>query len=331
MPAATAEWEAVLSLASEHLLMPAPWVELRDAGRVAPVSPEVLDVVARLTGEGRDAPELVLQRAYEANARRSQELVAAGTRALEVIEAAGMRVVAIKGLHTRLTGLWNDPAACVMADVDVLAPPGDGRAFDALRAAGWQAAPEGAGEFADHQLPPLRDDHEVRVEVHEHILRRRWDALLPSADVVRAARIVEGPEGARRVMDDTHAVITLISHAQLEDDTYRRFDLPLRTLHETDRWARARDGVIDWTQVERRFARVGEPHVLPAHLGLCAHLFGTPLPQRVSGRTACRTGVGVAGSGAPRRRAPSGAPGGTEGSDAYALTRPKERGCCSTG
>jgi hypothetical protein len=292
VPSDPREWEALLRLAAAHALLPALWVALRVAGVVAPVPRDARDLIEQRLGEDHDAPELLLQRAYEANADRQRTLVSSGTRTIERWTAAAVPVVPLKGLHTLFVGLWPDPVARAMVDVDILAAPG--RAADAFEVAlegGFAPAPEPKGEHADHQLAALRDQDDAYLEVHETVLRRPWGRLLPASDVFAAAAVVDGPYGRHLVMHDTHAVVALIAHAQLQDETYPRLQIPVRGLYETDTWIKRRPSAIDWDEVERRFAGVGERGVLDAHLLALHRWFGTALPLRVSGAHGVRARV----------------------------------------
>ena len=69
LPVDSDGWAALLELASTHGLLPAFWVALRDANRI--VMPEAVAVaLERAAPPGRAVPEVVIRRAYDANADR---------------------------------------------------------------------------------------------------------------------------------------------------------------------------------------------------------------------------------------------------------------------
>ncbi|HEX5587321.1 MAG TPA: nucleotidyltransferase family protein, partial [Acidimicrobiia bacterium] len=142
-------WVALLDLAAAHALVPALWSAWVAAGR--PVLPEAAAAaVERTAPSGRGVPEIVLRRAYAANAARTDRLLDTGVEVLERLRAAGIPAVPLKGLHALLTGVWPDPAARTMADLDVLVPHAAADdAFALLRAGSFSEHPEPIGEHAD--------------------------------------------------------------------------------------------------------------------------------------------------------------------------------------
>ncbi|MDQ1432045.1 MAG: hypothetical protein QOF40_2647, partial [Actinomycetota bacterium] len=137
LPSGSDDWAAFLELASAHGLLPAVWVALHDNGRVdLPAA-----MAAALEAEappGRAVPEVVIRRAYDRNVARVARLLGAGVETLDQLAAADVPALPLKGLHTLLAGVWPDPAARTMVDLDILvqadvAP----QAFALLRAAGF--------------------------------------------------------------------------------------------------------------------------------------------------------------------------------------------------
>jgi hypothetical protein len=77
-------------------------------------------------------PELVIRRAYEANAARVERLVGAGADLLHCFAVDGMRAVPLKGLHSLLAGTWRDRASRTMVDLDILVDAGAAACADEL-------------------------------------------------------------------------------------------------------------------------------------------------------------------------------------------------------
>jgi len=161
-----------------------------------------------------------------------------------------------------------------MADLDLLVPVDRAAtAYEVLTRA-YEEHPDPIGDHADHHLPMLRRD-DVTIELHTELLVSRWSRLAPAVDVLASARRRETALGSVLLASDTHTLVHLVAHAQLQDDTYRLLGVPLRALYETARWLEhAHDADVDTTR--RVFARAGVRHVLDAHLDAAHRWFGGP-------------------------------------------------------
>jgi hypothetical protein len=222
-------------------------------------------------------PEAVVRRAYDRQVGRADRLLDHGVDLLERFAAAGIRAVPLKGLHALLTGWWPDAAMRTMADLDVLVDAVDAwRAYDVLRAAGYEEHPEPIGEHADHHLPMLRDG-DVTVELHVEPLVSRWRALVPAEQMLRRAMHRPTARGVLLLADDTDTFVHLVAHAQLQEETHVLLGLPLRALCETSLLDRDE---IHWKDVRARFGAAGVERVLDAHLHATHHWFGAEgLPE----------------------------------------------------
>ncbi len=276
LPRSSAEWDAFLTLAAAHDLLPAVWSAQWQAGTLT-VSAAVAEVLEREVPTGRAVPEVVLRRTHDRNAARVARLLDHGVDILHRLADAGIRAVPLKGLHALLAGTWADPAARTMVDLDVLVDRDAAtRAYELLQAAGYTEHPDPIGEHADHHLPMLRAD-DVTVEVHVEPLVSRWHALVPAPKMLRRAMYRPTARGVLLLADDTDSFVHLVAHAQLQEETYTLLGLPLRALLET---SLLDPRPVDWKDARARFARGGVDHVLDAHLDATRHLFAaTSLPE----------------------------------------------------
>ncbi|HEY3671430.1 MAG TPA: nucleotidyltransferase family protein, partial [Acidimicrobiia bacterium] len=270
---------------SAHELLPAVWVRQAGVGRLRMPSP-LAAALERETPDGLAVPEALLRRTYDRNVARVQRLLDHGVDVLERFAAADIRAVPLKGLHSLLTGLWPDPAARTMADLDVLVPAEHAlRAYDLLLDAGYVEHPEPIGEHADHHLPMLCDG-DVTVELHVEPLVSRWRALVPAGQMLRRAMYRPTERGVLLLADDTDTFVHLVAHAQLQEETHALLGLPLRALFET---ALVQQSEIRWRDVRARFEAAGVAPVLDAHLHATRHWFGAdelPTPSAGSARRA---------------------------------------------
>ena len=276
LPGDAGGWGAFLELAAEHALLPAVYVALRPSGRVDVPAP-VARALELAVPAGRAVPEVVLRRAYDHNVARVARLFDAGVELLHAFAAEQVRAVPLKGLHSLLAGMWPDPAARTMVDLDVLVEAGRAEQACAwLLGAGYEEHPDPIGEHADHHLPMLRRD-DVTVELHTELLVSRWRALAPAHDVLERAMFRPTPGGTLLLADDVDSFVHLVAHAQLQEETYRLLGLPLRA-----RSTKPRRHVLDTKDLadaRERFERSGVAHVFDAHLDAAHRLFGAAAPS----------------------------------------------------
>lgn len=270
LPERAEEWEPFLAVAVEHDLLPAVWSAWSVGPRRAAPAGAGSE---RSTPLGRLVPEVLLRRAYLANAARVERLLETWSDVHGLLGAAGVVAVPLKGVHMLLAGVWPDPPARTMVDLDVLVPAAAAAdAFELLRRGGFDERPEPIGEHADHHLAMLHRG-DVTIELHTEPLVSRWRSIAPAAGMLATARERPTACGPLLLASDTDAFAHLVAHAQLQDDTYRLFGLPLRALLETS-LVLGRPNDVDLAEVERRFAAVGARHVLRAHLAAAHACFG---------------------------------------------------------
>jgi hypothetical protein len=267
---AEAEWLGVINLAADHDLLPTFWRAGVDRGWFAPLPSPALAAVEARFAPGRTQPALELQRAYDDNAHRLDDLLDQGERLLAALGRDGVAAVPLKGWLSVRERWYPDPAVRVMRDLDVLIPVD--RAADASRAAaklGYEPIEEALDDYADHQLPAMAIPGRLgSLELHTALVVSRWANVLPASDVIAADR-----------MTTTQAVVHAIAHAQLHDEAFLLRHRPLRALHETAVLSRSpRGSEIDWDEARRAFDRVDAAPALDAHLHLARELFGADVP-----------------------------------------------------
>jgi Uncharacterised nucleotidyltransferase len=264
-------WEALLTLADEHRLLPALWSRLI-AGGVRPLPAPL---------KRPDSALAILQRAYDENAARAEDLGRQGEALLCALGERDVDAIPLKGLHWLLAGWLPDPAARVMNDIDVLVPAN--RAATAVAVASDHRYepvaiddPEG---MADHELITLMAPRRAgSVEIQVAPLVRRYDAVLPAADLRASAAMIDRFERAQKVPNPTHAIVLTIAHAQLQDECHRLLTIPLRALHDVALVVTNEQIVFDWDEVADRFARAGHARALAGFAAAADELFEVELP-----------------------------------------------------
>jgi hypothetical protein len=237
--------------------------------------------VLREDERGHRRPFAVLQDAYDENAARVADLRAQGEELLGALAAGGVDTIPVKGLHWLLAGWLRDPAARVLVDIDLVVPANRAGTAVAIAAdRGHEPVvvhdPEG---MADHEVITMMAPERLgSVELQTAPLVRRYDAVLPVAELRAAAVTVDVCGRAQRVPSPTHAMVLTIAHAQLQDECYRLLTIPLRSLHDVAVVVTAGGVVVDWDEVARRFDRAGYSRALGGFTAACEELLGVALP-----------------------------------------------------
>jgi hypothetical protein len=284
-------WEGALRLAAAHDLLPALWSSGVARHWWVPLPPDAWAQVHSHFAPGTTQAPLLLQRAYETNRNRVEDLTDQGGVILDELASRGIKAVPLKGLHALLAGWWPDPADRVMRDLDILVPVDEaGSAAQCLSTLGYVPLASGHTPAADHELAAVHlPGRAGSVELHTALVVSRWRAVLPAPGVLNG--------GAP--MSTTDAVIHSVAHAQLHDEAHLLARIPLRAVHELAVLARgplAAD--IDWERVRASFRRVSAEAALDAHLRLARSLFGASVPPPVGRARAtvherlCRTLLG---------------------------------------
>jgi len=204
-----ARWTDVLRLAEAWELTPVLAAVAVRAGVIpeaATLPPGLADRVAPTSPHG------VLLMARAAAITRTADLLAQGRAVLDALRFAGVRAVPLKGLHLLLAGVWPDPAARSMRDLDVLVHPDHAsRARSTLADLGYRPLETRGSRRPHHHLVPMAlSGRPGTVELHTAPLPRRWDGLLPATDVFQRAA-----ETGR--LADVDVLVHVVAHAQLAD------------------------------------------------------------------------------------------------------------------
>jgi hypothetical protein len=275
-------WPALLTLADQHQLLPSLWSALRSRG-VHPLPEDVGD---------RSSPLATLERAYRDNAARVDDLRSQAVLVLDLLDARGIDAVAMKGAHWLMAGWQRDPGARVLVDIDIVIPPAfAGEAMRALTQVGYAPVPNAPDDdlTLDHQLVALAaPGHQGSIELHLAPIAEAYAPVLDAEELRDAADSTHAYGRSRRVPSSTHAMVLLISHAQLQDANTRLLRLPLRALRDLAVLVDEGHASADWDAVGSHFARAGA-HASVGLAGFAvasAELFGVELPLPTRGGAA---------------------------------------------
>jgi hypothetical protein len=269
-------WESVVELASRHLVTPALHEGFADKGLLHDLPADVrsyLDAVHELNGERN-----------RRIAEQLREIVA-------VLNRAGIEPVLLKGVSHLEAGLYEDPAARVIGDIDLLVPSDElAAAAGALAATGYREV--GLEDFsftAHHHHTPLAREHDVAaIELHTEPVGRTFAPLLSAERVLSTARRLSVGGHAARLPTAQDQIVHNAVHTQLADEHYWCGRAVLRPLGDLVRLRLAADGAIDWREVLEKFDDAGYGSALRAYLMTAELLFGQALPDGCRGDLASR-------------------------------------------
>jgi hypothetical protein len=265
------DWDLLVALASEHM-----------------VTPALAGPVARLATAPVQASQY-FSAIHDLNARRNEVVLDSLVRILSGLHEVGIEPVLLKGAASLIDGLYGHPAERIVGDIDLLVPPAQiDAAASRLHALDYREPEPDVPprrswirHFSEHIPRLTHTETGVAVEIHRVLVKPPLESMLPAAAVLARARLVSWNDGEVYLPCPTDRVIHHIVHDQLKHQNFAKRRTELRQLRElaclTTRYADA----IDWPEVERRFDRAGQGHVLRNRIAICAALMRVAIPLPV--------------------------------------------------
>lgn len=232
---------------------------------------DVLPTLAAVLNEGVDIcapPEIsdFLSAVLELNRQRNQHIWQDLKATARLLNGVGIEPVLLKGAAYVACGVYPDPGARYLLDLDLLVP--EPQLDDAVRHLidnGYvEDQNDRFGRFRHHR-PPLRRDS-VPLELHHKLGLGPCQSMLPAKEVLENASELE-LDGIRVfVPSATHLVTHLVMHSQIQHHYNERIWPPLRASYDLLRLQCHYRQSIEWTEVERRFKAAGRIDLLLLHL-----------------------------------------------------------------
>jgi Uncharacterised nucleotidyltransferase len=252
-------WEKVVEIAGLHFVTPALYLSLK--------SMHLLD---ELPADLRDYFITV----YDLNRDRNLRLIEQTLHVSERLNAIGIEPVLLKGMANLISGLYDDTGQRMVRDIDLLVSRD--RLTDCiavLKADGYRCIKDNP-LFEMHHYPAMvRKEDIASVELHEYVVRRLYEKMLPADEILSAARRFEADGVYMQLMDPDHHVAHNIVHSQLHDGGYIRGFVSIRDLFDLFCLEEKRSKEIDWRRVADRFDRTGYGEVFRTYLDMARRLF----------------------------------------------------------
>ena len=202
-----------------------------------------------------------------------------------ILNEIGIAPVVMQGGAHILTGLYRDPGARQISDLDLLVPASRiDECREALRSHKFNPLSQYSHPRA-HDTPLLgRKDLSVPIELHHQVLSfPYWNFLTPD-EMYRTAAPLELSGTVLSVPSPMNAAIHNIAHAHMNDRDHLYGRLDLRGLLDLALLTKAHGDSIDWNDLERRFTSAGWRNALMYHLHWARRLGAEiPMQKRMSG------------------------------------------------
>ena len=261
-------WEAVVSLANNHLLTPAMWVVLTKKN---------------LTDELPDEPRDYLRELHQLSKERNAKLRVQLLEAVRQLNRIDITPVLLKGAMHLVTDVYGDTGARIMSDIDLLVPREKiDECLPALHGLGYEAEEDIHNDYHEdhhHCAPLFRPGDYGSLEIHRGLAESPYVDILPTEIGLAEAQPLEFRELSMKVLSPTHRLLHNILHSQLVDHNHTDGIMPLRSLHEVVTEYTANQQRVDWSDIQARMGQHNRGNALGAYLYMAHTLFGMSCPE----------------------------------------------------
>ena len=217
------------------------------------------------------------------NGRRNEALLGGLARIVGALNAIDIAPVLLKGSARTIEASYPASMLRFLRDLDILIPAErSASAISALRSIGFRANADDATLLSSrhHHLDMLHErETGIGVELHTDVLLNAAAAVIPTGWFCRESKPFPFRNLQIRLADPTRSVGHIIAHDQILHLGYQRRTVELRQLLDLAMIRRAREGAIDWEELDDRFCGMGFGEALATYLKFAEVLLGQPAPQ----------------------------------------------------
>lgn len=212
----TMDWDGLVMIGSQHLVLPALYCRFKEKG-LLPLLPEDLrQYLKEITDINRGRNEILLQEAHDIS---------------ELFNKSEIDHVFIKGMALIGGQVFKDPAERMIGDMDLLVAPHQiDRAFSLLTRYGYTETISYIIERKNHRHLPRQISKEKygAVELHRNVLKHRYRTLISTTEILKNKRIIDGI--AIPNIPDSNRIAILIQ--QINDKAHTKGFINFRTLYD---------------------------------------------------------------------------------------------------
>lgn len=212
-------WEKFVQMGSNHLILPALFAKLRDAGLLPYLPNELL---------------IHLEEIHSMNQARNKGYIQQVHWLVALFQKEGIHPVLLKGAGALIDELYTDPAERVISDIDCLVSEEHfDKAVELLKAEGYKSQPfHPASLSMMHHYPSLhKHDEPARIEIHRYPVGRRQLKYL-DMEVFNSENFKSDNPSPPIVLNGHNQILINLIHSQLKDKGQYYANIPLRSIYE---------------------------------------------------------------------------------------------------
>jgi len=226
-------WEQVIELANKSFVTSALWSALLQKGMRAGLPLEVADYLAYI---------------HEMNRIRNDAIEKQLVEIICALNGLGIEPLLLKGAALLLSRAFEDSAARMMIDIDLLVETDDVKkilqTFSALK---YQTETATFPNDNHHLSPIYRSGDPAPIEIHTRLLNRFYNiGILKMDDIWKDSTLVKTDGMSWRQLSPSHAIIYNVIHSQIQHGNFGRGNISLRDLLDLVLISRYYSDLVDW-------------------------------------------------------------------------------------
>lgn len=215
------DWGKVVILSSEHLVLPAMYLQLKRNGLLPELPEDLIEYLEEIT---------------QLNKARNLAILSQAEAITKILNKHNISPVFLKGVAHILDGLYVDIAERMLGDIDLLVPKEDmEKAANALIKESYTPMWDYKEPWAakHRHYPRLQNFNcPASVEIHGEILETKHQNYLRGYELIQNKKAVLRWSCSAFVPSEEHQLISNILNVQLNDDAFRNFSVLLRPIYD---------------------------------------------------------------------------------------------------
>lgn len=255
-------WPLIVTISSRQMVTPALFSSFKAHGLEGVLDPEIRNYLSIIHQLNLERNETILKEVYQLVSRLNE---------------IGVQPTLIKGAAHLASGLYKDPGARIMSDIDILVPESLlMTCVEKLKSIGYDSKKPFDGELRSHHFPRLfHPNRGAGVEVH------RWPTHkneIKAKDVLQESSLWDVNGKQFRIPSREHSVMIDILHAHT--GSYRFFpgQVNLRASMDYALLTQAPNENVVWERIFSVLYAVKGKESMEAFMDTTHWLIATPLP-----------------------------------------------------
>ncbi len=254
-------WPLIVTISSRHLVTPALFASFQVHGLTEILESEVRNYLSII---------------HQLNLARNKNILKEVHDVVFKLNDVGVQPTLIKGAAHLTSGLYKDPGARIMSDIDMLVPESQLMScVGALKSLGYGSKNPFDGELKGHHFPRLiHPNREVGIELH------RWATsknAIKAEEIFGASSLWEINGNKFRIPSREHALMINIIHAHTGALRFPG-QINFRANMDHALLIQAPGEKVDWARISEALCSVSEKKAMEAFLDTNYWLMAVPLP-----------------------------------------------------